>query len=97
MLLFQKGRELKIAATQSLSDEYKSKPPIQVKLSVSGRAIIEKKPIIVADVTKDPQYTYPDIAKKENLRSLLVVPMMMKDKPIGVINCYTDESSSVYR
>lgn len=91
MLLDEKGRELKIEATQSLSDAYKSKPPVQVKLSVSGRAITEKRPIIVADVAADPQYTYPDIAKKENLRSLLVVPMMMKDKPIGVINCYTSD------
>ena len=89
MLLDEKGKELKIEATQSLNDEYKSKPPVQVKLSVSGRAILEKRPIIVADVAQDPQYTYPDIAKKENLRSLLVVPMMIKDKPIGVINCYT--------
>ncbi len=91
MLLDEKGRELKIEATQSLSEEYKSKPPVQVKLSVSGRAIMERRPVIVADVTTDPQYTYPDIAKKENLRSLLVVPMMMKDRPIGVVNCYTSD------
>jgi len=89
MLLDEKGRDLKIEATQSLSDEYKSKPPVPVKQSVSGRAILEKRPIKVPDVSKDPQYTYPDIARKEHLKSLLVVPMMVKDKPIGVLNCYT--------
>jgi len=89
MLLDDKGRDLKIEATQSLSDEYKSKPPVPLKQSVSGRAIQEKRPVVVSDVTKDPQYTYPDIARKENLRSLLVVPMMVKEKPIGVLNCYT--------
>jgi GAF domain-containing protein len=91
MLLDEKGRELKIEATQSLSDEYKSKPPIKVAGSVSGRAIQEKKPIVVSDVTQDPQYAYPDIARKENLRSLIIVPMLTKEKPIGLINCYTTE------
>jgi len=40
-------------------------------------------------VTKDPGYMYPDLARKEGLCSLLSVPMLVKDKPIGVINSYT--------
>src|SRR5436309_14780898 len=32
---------------------------------------------------------YPDLARKEGLCSLLSVPMLVKDKPIGVINSYT--------
>jgi GAF domain-containing protein len=91
MLLDAKGQELKIEATQSLSEEYRSKPPIKVVGSVSGRAIQEKKPIVVLDVTQDPQYTYPQIARRENLKSALIVPMFAKDKPIGVLNCYTTE------
>jgi signal transduction protein with GAF and PtsI domain len=91
MLLDEKGKDLKIEATQSLSEEYKSKPPVSLKNSVSGRALLEKRPIVVADVAADPQYTYPDIARKENLRSLLVMPMMVKDKSIGVLNCYTSK------
>lgn len=91
MLLDEKGSTLKIEATQSLSEEYKSKPPVPVKTSVSGRAVQEKRHIVVPDVAKDPRYTYPDIARKENLRSLLVIPMMIKGKPLGVLNCYTSE------
>jgi signal transduction protein with GAF and PtsI domain len=89
MLLDEKTKELKIEATQSLSEEYRSKPPVHVRSSVSGRAVLEKKPIVVPDVTQDPQFGYPEIAKKENLRSLLVVPMLIKDRAIGVVNCYT--------
>jgi signal transduction protein with GAF and PtsI domain len=91
MLLDEKGKELKIEATQSLSEEYRSKPAIKVAGSVSGRAIQERKPITVQDVTKDPQYAYPDLARKENLKSLIIVPMVTKEKPIGVINCYTTD------
>lgn len=89
MLLDPGKNELKIEATQSLSDAYRKKPPIPVQNSVSGRAVKESRPIQVKDVTKDPLYSFPDIAKSEGLCSLLSVPMMIKDKPIGVINCYT--------
>src|SRR5471030_2963589 len=43
MLLDEKGKELKIEATQSLSEDYLSKPPVKVSLSVSGRAVLEKR------------------------------------------------------
>ena len=89
MLLNEKTGELKIEATQSLSDEYKTKPPINIAKSLAGKSIIEQRSIVVTDVTKDPNYTYPEIAIKEGLRSMIAVPMIFKNKPIGVINCYT--------
>ena len=39
MLLDEDKQELKIVATQSLSDDYRKKPPLKVGESVSGRAI----------------------------------------------------------
>ncbi|MFC1500950.1 GAF domain-containing protein [Elusimicrobiota bacterium] len=89
MLLDDKKQELKIAATQSLSDEYKRKPAIKSNSSVSGEALNSKKPVVVVDVTKEPKYGYPEIASKEGLKSMIAVPMLIKDKPIGVVNCYT--------
>ena len=49
----------------------------------------ERRPIIVGDVTKEQDYMYPDMAKKEGLCSLLSVPMMVREKAVGVINSYT--------
>lgn len=49
----------------------------------------EKKLVYVSDVTKERGYFYRDLAQKEGLCSLLSVPMINKDKPIGVINTYT--------
>jgi len=89
MLLDEEKQELKIEATQSLSDDYKKKPPVNVGASVSGRAIKLKKPVAVLDVTREQGYGYPKIASQEGLVSMLAVPMLIKDKPIGVINCYT--------
>ena len=81
--------ELRIIATQSLSEQYRRKPHLKTGQSISGRAVHERRPIIVADVTKEKDYMYPDLAVKEGLASLLSVPMMVRDKAVGVINSYT--------
>ena len=91
MLLTGKKDELAIKATQSLSTAYRDKAPIRVGQSVSGRVVEKKQAMQVRDVTKDPLYNYPEIARQESLRSLLSVPLMLSDKMIGVLNCYTEE------
>ncbi|HOK41010.1 MAG TPA: GAF and ANTAR domain-containing protein [bacterium] len=89
MLLDEEKQELFIEATQSLSEEYIKKPPIKVGESISGKAVKEKKPITVLNVVEEPQYQYKEIAKKEGIVSMLAVPMLIKEKVLGVINCYT--------
>lgn len=89
MLLDEKKEELVIAATQSLSNTYVNKPNLKVGQSISGKVILEKKPLSVLDVTKEPGYMFPDVARKEGFVSLLSVPMMIKDQVVGVINSYT--------
>ncbi len=91
MLLDEKGLELAIKATQSLSEEYKKKPNIRVENSLSGMVIKTRKPVAVYDVRHDEKYAYRDLAAKEGLTSMIAVPMIVKDKAIGVINVYTKE------
>ena len=91
MLLNEEAGELVIAATQSLSEGYRNKPPIKVGQSISGLAVRDRKPLVVSDVQADARYAYPDVAKAEGLRSLLCVPMMIQDRSLGVLNVYTTE------
>ncbi|MFH1062675.1 MAG: GAF domain-containing protein [Candidatus Omnitrophota bacterium] len=88
-LLDEKNQSLKIKATQALSSEYLKERTINVGEGVVGMVAKTKQPIIIADVLQDPQYKEKKLAKKENLVSMLSVPMMVKKKVIGVINCYT--------
>ncbi len=90
MLLDEKKKFLSIAATQSLSEKYRKKPPIPIEKSLSGRAILERKPVAIADVREEPDYHYPEIAREEGLSSLLSLPMTVGDDCIGVLNCYTE-------
>jgi signal transduction protein with GAF and PtsI domain len=89
MLVDPDSRELRITATQSLSDAYRRKPPLKVGQSISGRAVQEQRPVYVPDVTDEGGFFYRDLAIQEGLHSLLSVPMLMKDNVIGVVNVYT--------
>ncbi len=91
MLLDPSGKTLSMTATQTLSETFKSKPDLKAHQGISGRTIATRKPIIIKDVTKDADFMFPDIAKKEQLCSMLSVPMQIKDRIIGVINIYTKE------
>ena len=91
MLLNGKKDELVIKATQSLSTAYRDKPPIKVGQSVSGKVVEKKHAIQLKDVSESPLYMYPQIARQEGLKSLLSVPLLLSDKVVGVLNCYTEE------
>ncbi|MBU0682898.1 MAG: GAF domain-containing protein [Candidatus Omnitrophota bacterium] len=91
MLIDKKTNELVIRATQSVSAEYNKKPALKVGEGIAGKVAKENKPIIIKDVKKEKEYKYLDIAKKENLCSLLSVPLFVKRKVIGVLNCYTSD------
>lgn len=89
LLIDEKKNKLVIRATQSVSEEYNKKPPLKIGEGIAGKVAKTNKPLTVKDVTKEKEYKYRDIAKKEGLRSLLCIPLAVKGKVIGVINCYT--------
>ncbi|MDD4954497.1 MAG: GAF and ANTAR domain-containing protein [Candidatus Omnitrophica bacterium] len=92
MLVDEKKKELIIRATQSISEEYTKKMPLKVGEGIAGKVVNENKAITIKDVTKEKEYRHKDIAKKAGLCSLLCVPLAVKGKVIGVINCYTSTS-----
>ncbi|MCK5612370.1 GAF domain-containing protein [Candidatus Pacearchaeota archaeon] len=87
----KKKEELIIKATQSLSDDYRKKPNLKVNTSLLGNVIKIKKPVVVEDVRKEERYFCRELAVKEHLTSMVAVPMLVKDRPVGVINVYTQE------
>jgi signal transduction protein with GAF and PtsI domain len=89
MLIDEKTNELVVRATQSVSEEYNKKAPLKIGEGIAGKVVKENRAITVKDVTKEKEYKHKDIAKKEGLNSLLCVPLAVKGKVIGVINCYT--------
>jgi len=91
MLVDPQKKELVIKATQSVSEAYNKKPNIKLGEGIAGRVALENKPICVLDVKRDKRYLNQEIAKKEGLVSLASVPLAVKGKVIGVLNCYTSK------
>ncbi len=88
-ILDEKDQKLKLKATQSISEEYLKERSLAMGEGVVGHVALHNKPMAILDVLKEALYKEKDLAKKEGLVSMLSVPMCMKDKVIGVINCYT--------
>src|SRR4030042_6409223 len=88
-ILEEKDQKLKLKATQSISEEYLKERSLDIGEGVVGHVALRNQPIAILNVLKEPLYKEKDLAKKEGLVSMLSVPMCIKDRVIGVINCYT--------
>jgi signal transduction protein with GAF and PtsI domain len=92
LMLIDEDGKLHVKATQSISKEYNKKRILEIGKGVVGKVASENRPAIVRDVRKREDYLYPEMARKERLVSLLSVPLAVKNRVIGVINCYTSRT-----
>jgi signal transduction protein with GAF and PtsI domain len=88
-LLDEKARTLRIRATQSIDSDYIKERSVKLGEGVVGYVAQHNKPYEVRNVLEEPRYKEKELAKKMGLVSMLSVPMAVKDRVIGVINCYT--------
>ncbi len=88
--LLDKGDDtFKLRATQSISEDYLKERSLKIGEGVVGQVALTREPRLVVSVLEDQDYKEKELAKKEGLVSMLSVPMVVKDRVIGVINCYT--------
>ena len=53
--------------------------------SIIGRTVLERKPIQVADVLADPEYSFREAQQKVGYRTVLGVPLLREGHPIGAV------------
>jgi PAS domain S-box-containing protein len=75
---------------ESIKD-YPDKYPIKPGMGICGRVYIQGKPIQVEDLADDGRFLYHDLIKAEGLQSMLCLPLKYTYKPIGTLNCYTNQ------
>jgi signal transduction histidine kinase len=88
-ILDEKDKKLNLKATQSISEEYLKERSLGMGEGVVGHVAQHNSPMAILNVLKEPLYKEKELAKKESLVSMLSVPMCIKNRVIGVINCYT--------
>ena len=91
-LLDEASQELVLRATQAQSKGYQRKRAIRLGESIAGRAIATGTSIVVDDVQNDHEYIGHDLAVEQGLRSMICVPLMMHERPVGVMSCYKSTS-----
>ena len=82
LLLNEKTQELRIRFQVGYPPEFAEKARVKVGEGVTGQAAQLRQAVLVDDVTKDPTY----IAAIPNVRSELAVPLITKNRVIGVID-----------
>lgn len=88
-LLDEQRGELVLRATQSQSWAYRRKRSIRAGESFAGKALVEKRIVTSEDVVNSPEYIGADLAEEQGLHSMACVPLIVRDKAIGVMTCYT--------
>lgn len=82
-------KKLRISSSMGLSEAYLNKGPLD-----SEKSIVETlsgKWVLIPDATRDNRIQYPLKAEKEGIVSIISVPMILKEKIIGVLRVYTSE------
>lgn len=88
-LLDEAQDALVVRAAHSALPGYARKPPLKRGAGIAGLVLEERRPISVADVRTDPRFPFRAAAAREGLVSLLAVPLIVRERAIGVLNCFT--------
>ncbi|MDP2800174.1 MAG: ANTAR domain-containing protein [Deltaproteobacteria bacterium] len=88
-LLDEKDKTLRLRATQSISREYLKERSLKLGEGIVGKVAATNTPRAVYNVQEEVDFKEKELARSENLVSMLSVPMAVKGRVIGVVNCYT--------
>jgi sigma-B regulation protein RsbU (phosphoserine phosphatase) len=86
LLLNEETGELEIKLAIRYGDKL-NLPLVKLGSGIVGYAALHKEPVLVPDVSKDPRY----IKVVEDCRSEIAIPLLIKDRCIGVIDLESPE------
>ena len=91
MLLDDLGGELRWSANVGVPAEWIALGNLKVGQSLSGLVVSSGEPLATLEMSKDPRFLYPELARKFGFHSFLGVPLISREKPIGGLYICTTE------
>jgi two-component sensor histidine kinase len=79
-----------VVHTDDANPAYWSKPLAVYNKPIADRVIAAKKPMTVENLEDERPTREDDPIRQEHLVSLLAVPLVVREKAIGVLSCYTN-------
>lgn len=88
-LLDPRARVLRLVATHGLSEAYLAKGEVHVDASPVDQRVLRGETVALYDVEHEVGFEYPEEAAREGIRSVLAVPLTLKDRILGVMRAYS--------
>ena len=90
-VLESRKKRLIMGAYCGLSDGYIRKGPVLVDESGLDKKTLKGETIWLRNAQTDKDFQYNEKARAEGIKSVLVVPLMVENKAIGVLRVYSEE------
>jgi len=87
MLIARQTEQLEVVATYGLSEDFIRKGPLAADKSIGD--CLKGQDIVIEDAAKDKRVQYPKAVKEEGIRSIICIPLKLRDKVIGALRVYT--------
>jgi signal transduction histidine kinase len=94
LMLDETHEWLDLRASHGAGRAYIKKPRLNVAESALGVVVRRKKPLQIENVQISSRYQNIEVARREQLVSLLSVPLLFRGESIGALNVYTAERHS---
>ncbi len=91
-LLDPKGQVLHLVAAYGLSEAYLAKGTVHLAKSPLDQRVLHGSEVVLYDVERETGFEYPAEAAREGIRSVLAVPLRLKDRTLGVMRVYSARS-----
>jgi len=93
LLVDDKTGCLNLVSSHQLSRKYRTKGSLRTAKSVPE--VLEGRPVLIKDAFADPRIQYREAMLEEGINALLSVPVVARDKVIGVLRLYMAEPRDV--
>lgn len=90
-LLDETGERLPMVASYGLSRAYQDKGQVELSRSPLDREAVAGRAVLIDHAVSDPRIQYPREVAEEGIGSILVVPILGRGGPLGVLRVYASQ------